>query len=109
LSDGRPLEVKGCTLLDKNNVALFPDSPTERGSRHLKEIIQHNGALLFLVFHPPARYLAPNCETDPKFCQLFRKALASKIDLHAAKFRTTLSDDQLVVEYTGQIPAKPLP
>jgi len=47
--DGMPLEVKGVTLV-KKELALFPDAPTERGTRHVQEIIENNGAILFLVF-----------------------------------------------------------
>ncbi len=73
LEDGRPLEVKGCTLM-KDSIALFPDAPTERGTRHVLEIARHRGALLFLVFHPPVRELRPNCEMDPKFCEAMKTA-----------------------------------
>jgi len=31
------VEVKGVTLVD-NNIALFPDAPTKRGARHVKEL-----------------------------------------------------------------------
>ncbi len=47
--DSVPLEVKGCTLVI-NNVALFPDAPTKRGTRHVMEIIHHKGIILFLIF-----------------------------------------------------------
>ena len=42
--DGILLEVKGCSLV-KDGVALFPDAPTERGTRHVEEIIKHNGII----------------------------------------------------------------
>lgn len=33
------IEVKGCSLVE-NGVAMFPDAPTERGRRHLEELIK---------------------------------------------------------------------
>ena len=47
--DGVPLEVKGCSLVI-DGLGLFPDAPTERGTRHVNEIIEHEGIILFLVF-----------------------------------------------------------
>ena len=46
--DNAPLEVKDVSLV-RDGIALFPDAPTERGARHVKEIIEHNGIILFLV------------------------------------------------------------
>jgi sugar fermentation stimulation protein A len=63
--DTVPLEVKGVTLV-KDEVAFFPDAPTERGARHVKEIIEHNGVILFLIFRQ-AKSFRPNSEMDPKF------------------------------------------
>ena len=50
--DGIPLEVKGCSLVI-NGLALFPDAPTERGTRHVEEIIKYKGMILFLASSPP--------------------------------------------------------
>ncbi len=63
--DNVPLEVKGCSLV-RDGLALFPDAPTERGTRHVEEIIKHNGIILFLILRK-ARSFAPNKETDTKF------------------------------------------
>ena len=65
------LEVKECTLVRKG-VALFPDSPTERGSRHVLELINakkegFNASILFLVLRGDATEFSPNWDTDPKF------------------------------------------
>ena len=108
LEDGRPLEVKGCTLM-KKGIALFPDAPTERGRRHLLELARQKGALLFLVFHPPARELRPNCETDPRFCKAMKEALSSGVEARAVKLRTRLVGRRLVVEELGEIPVEFVP
>ncbi|MFX0028773.1 MAG: DNA/RNA nuclease SfsA, partial [Candidatus Hermodarchaeota archaeon] len=50
----------------RNNIALFPDAPTKRGARHVREIIENNGNILFLVFRK-AKTFVPNWEMDPKF------------------------------------------
>lgn len=77
---GKPwlLEVKSCTLV-KRGVALFPDAPTERGQRHVKELISasNNGfrtCILFLIQRNDARVFSPNYETDEKFGKALRMA-----------------------------------
>ena len=70
--DRVPLEVKGVTLVEKG-IALFPDAPTERGARHVKEIVEHNGIILFLVFRR-AKSFMPNLEMDPKFSERLSEA-----------------------------------
>jgi sugar fermentation stimulation protein A len=77
--DNTPLEVKGVSLV-KNGLALFPDAPTKRGRRHVKEIIQHNGVLLFLILRNAEKF-APNGETDPKFATLLSNARKSGIPI----------------------------
>jgi len=72
LIDSTPLEVKGVSLV-KNGLALFPDAPTKRGRRHVREIIKHKGMLLFLILRNAEKF-APNADTDPKFAQLLSKA-----------------------------------
>ncbi len=70
--DGVPLEVKGVSLV-KDGLSLFPDAPTERGARHVKEIIEHNGIILLLIVRR-AESFAPNWEMDPKFSKRLSEA-----------------------------------
>lgn len=72
LLDNIPLEVKGASLV-RDKLALFPDAPTERGRRHVEEIIKHNGILLFLILRE-AEEFSPNAETDPKFAEKLSEA-----------------------------------
>ena len=57
------VEVKGVTLEDRG-AALFPDAPTERGIRHLKELeaclaAGYGAALLLVIQMKGVRYFAP--------------------------------------------------
>ena len=96
--DGVPLEVKGVTLV-KEDLALFPDAPTERGTRHVQEIIDNNGMLLFLVFRKATRF-KPNFETDPKFYNKLSEARKKNIKI----FVVQLSFDGKTIYYNGTIP-----
>lgn len=64
-------EVKGVTL-EKENVVMFPDAPTERGVKHIKELIDaaENGFdayILFIIQMSGVKYLIPNYETHREF------------------------------------------
>jgi len=96
--DGVPLEVKGVTLV-KGDVALFPDAPTERGTRHVQEIIDNNGMLLFLVFRKASRF-KPNFETDPKFSEKLSEAREKNIKINVVQ----LSFDGKTIYFDGTIP-----
>jgi sugar fermentation stimulation protein A len=71
--DGRDIyvEVKSCTLFE-NGVAMFPDSVTERGKRHLLELAEmaRNGIrsiMLFIVHYPHVQWFMPDFHTDYDF------------------------------------------
>ena len=98
LLDDIPLEVKGVTLM-KDGMALFPDAPTERGTRHVKEIIENQGKLLFLIFRD-AKFFGPNFETDPKFSKNLSEARAKGIQIITAR----ISFDGSQLYYEGSMP-----
>lgn len=87
------LEVKGVTL-EKNGVCRFPDAPTQRGARHLRELIfakeqGYDAAVLFVIQMAPVRYLAPNDETDPEFGKALREAVAKGVAVLAVDCMVT--------------------
>ena len=72
------LEVKGCTL-EKNGVVMFPDAPTERGVKHVKELIKakkegYGAYILILVQMCGVKYFVPNWDTHPAFGEALREA-----------------------------------
>lgn len=98
LLDDVPLEVKGVTLV-KECIALFPDAPTERGARHVREIIEHNGIIFFLIFRK-ARCFSPNLEMDPKFSKNLSEARKKGIKILAVQ----ISFDGKIIFYKNKIP-----
>lgn len=79
------LEVKGVTL-EENGFCRFPDAPTERGTKHLQELIdaRKNGywaGVLFLVQMNGMKSFSPNDETDPEFGKSLRMAAASGVEI----------------------------
>ena len=80
VKDGRQcfLEVKGVTL-ENQGVCAFPDAPTERGVKHLRELteLRRQGrcaAVLFLVQMKGVHAFSPNDGTDPAFGAALREA-----------------------------------
>ena len=72
------LEIKGCTL-ERNGIGFFPDAPTTRGSKHLKELVEatkegYHSMLGFVIQMDGVDMVYPNVETDPDFAQSFDDA-----------------------------------
>ncbi|WP_425425448.1 DNA/RNA nuclease SfsA [endosymbiont 'TC1' of Trimyema compressum] len=78
------VEVKGVTLVDDKQVALFPDdAPTERGSKHIETLIELKEAgyqcVIFLIQHPLVCSFTPNSGQDLKFANLVTKAIKAGV------------------------------
>lgn len=81
------LEVKGVTL-EENGETRFPDAPTERGRKHLLELIevknQGKGAgVLFLIQMEDVNYFTPNDDTDKAFGDALRLAYKNGVNIFA--------------------------
>jgi sugar fermentation stimulation protein A len=84
------LEVKSCTLI-RDGVALFPDAPTKRGSRHLRTLTrgltQGRSAVFFLIQRPDVNSFRPNMETDPDFAANLKEANREGVEVYAYSSR----------------------
>ena len=81
------LEVKSCTLV-KDGVAMFPDAETERGRRHVRDLVKakkegYRACVLFIVQRTDAHVFAPNDETDPEFGKVLRDATVERVEVYA--------------------------
>lgn len=91
------VEVKGVTLFDNAGMAYFPDAPTVRGAKHLRELIAarqagYDAGVCFVIQRDNVCGLAPNDETDPAFGQALREASAAGVRITAALCRVTPED-----------------
>lgn len=76
-------EVKGVTL-ENNHVAMFPDAPTERGVKHLKELSDavrngYEAYVFFVVQMKNCKYFTPNAATHPEFASALKTAAESGV------------------------------
>ena len=81
------IEVKGVTL-ERDNVAAFPDAPSERAVKHVEELIEACGQgyeayLIFVVQMETISRVEPNWSTQPAFGQALRKARSAGVHLLA--------------------------
>jgi sugar fermentation stimulation protein A len=96
------LEVKGCTLVEEG-LAKFPDAPTERGKRHVEELIGAkskgmNSAVLFLITREDALIFAPNWVMDPAFSGVLSQAQQKGVKVTAYSFKNILKGNELEIK-----------
>jgi len=91
--DGRRMyvEVKGCTL-EEDGVARFPDAPTARGSKHVRELARLAGEgcrciILIVIQMKGVHVFRPNHRTDPAFAEALRSAEAAGVEILAVDCR----------------------
>jgi sugar fermentation stimulation protein A len=73
------VEVKNVTLKSEDNWAEFPDAVTERGQKHLKELMSlkeqgHSAEILFIIQRNDITKFRPAESIDPEYASLLRKA-----------------------------------
>lgn len=97
------IEVKGVTL-ENDGIASFPDAPTERGVKHINELIKaknegYNSYILFVVQMSGMRYLVPNDTTHNAFGDALR--LANSCGVYVLAYECSVTPNSL--EITGEI------
>ena len=81
------LEVKGCTL-ETDDIARFPDAPTERGVKHINELIEcknlgFEAYILFVIQMKGIKHFEPNDITHKAFGDALRRAEKSGVKILA--------------------------
>ena len=94
------IEVKGVTL-ENDNIVSFPDAPTERGARHVGELIEcikdgYEAYIIFVVQMKNVLYFTPNEDHDPAFAKVLRKAQQEGVNIIAAD--CFVSDCEMIIE-----------
>ena len=99
------IEVKGVTL-ENGNVVSFPDAPTERGTRHVSELIEciNEGLeayIIFVVQMKDVLYFEPNEAHDPEFAAILKKAKREGVNIIAVD--CFVSEDELFIKDLVQV------
>ncbi len=93
------IEVKGVTL-EENNIVRFPDAPTERGIKHLCELMHaaadgYEAYLLLVIQMKDVRYFEPNRETHPAFGETLKAA--SDAGVHILAYDCAVTEDSIKI------------
>jgi len=102
------IEVKSATLVEGGR-ALFPDAPTERGARHLRELLAWSrgggrAAVVFVVQRSDAFALSPHAGNDPGFAAALRDASRAGVRVLAYTCRVTRAGISLARRIPVRIP-----
>ncbi|NIM58043.1 MAG: DNA/RNA nuclease SfsA [Candidatus Aminicenantes bacterium] len=81
------LEVKSAVLRE-GEYAMYPDCPSLRGQKHIKEITVHvrkggKGIILFMAALPEVDAFKPNKSADPELYRLLKEAHSSGVEVRA--------------------------
>ena len=94
------IEVKGVTL-ESDNIARFPDAPTERGVKHLKELIHcmqegYEAYLLLVIQMKGVDRFEPNWETHREFGETLQEA--ERAGVHILAYDCLVEPDRMEIQ-----------
>ena len=94
-NDSQPpiyVEVKSVTLA-QGKVALFPDTVTTRGQKHLRELMallpEAKSVMLYFINRGDCDSFAPGDRYDPEYGNLLREAMAAGLEILPYRFEIT--------------------
>ena len=93
------VETKSATLV-RGGMALFPDAPTTRGTKHVRTLMKavdegHGAAVVFVVQRDDATCLSPNRDGDPEFISALEEAQRKGVGVYAYGCRVTMDEISL--------------
>lgn len=97
------VEVKNTTWTN-GTMALFPDTETTRGQKHLRELIgilpEAKAVMLYFINRGDCDRFAPGDSKDPKYGELFRQAIAAGVKILPCSFEVSPEG----IRYLGVVP-----
>ncbi|MCO4798054.1 MAG: DNA/RNA nuclease SfsA [Colwelliaceae bacterium] len=104
------IEVKSVTLLE-NEQGYFPDAKTERGQKHLRELIDvveqgNRAVLLFAVLHSGISSVQAATHIDEKYAQLLTLAKQKGVEIIAYKADFKQNDEGVIITVEKQVMVK---
>lgn len=100
------VEVKSITLVE-HGIGYFPDAPTERGRKHLKELLKikkegHRAAAVFVVQRNDAQSVKPHDDADPEFGETLQNVFNQGVEVYA--YRCQVDPQEIVIH--DEIPVR---
>jgi len=100
------IEVKGVTLEDKG-IVRFPDAPTERGVKHVRELCDcikdgYEAYIIFVIQMKDVIHFEPNSETHKEFAEVLKEA--KKQGVHIIAVECEVNENSIdIVDYVKVI------
>jgi sugar fermentation stimulation protein A len=96
------VETKSVTLVT-DGLAQFPDAPTDRGRKHLSELIKvrargDRAAVVFVIQRADALQFTPHNQADPLFATTLQQAAAAGVEIYAFTCHVSLQAISLAAE-----------
>lgn len=94
------IEVKGVTL-EIDGVSMFPDAPTERGTKHVLEMIEavkegYTGTIFFLIQMKGPKSFRSNWEMDKNFSEAVK--LANEKGINILAYDSIVTENSIVLD-----------
>jgi len=95
------IEVKCVTLVDEKGVGHFPDAPSERASKHLRELMvlsrksKTKCFVFFILQNPLGKGVTPKDDTDPLFGKTLRQTVKTKVHVEAFRAEVDLKGSEI--------------
>ncbi len=87
------VEVKGVTL-EENGIAMFPDAPTERGVKHLRELCEcvkcgYSAYIVFVIKMKGVHTFTPNRKTHKEFADALTECQKRSVNIVCVDCKVT--------------------
>jgi sugar fermentation stimulation protein A len=94
------VEIKNVTLKGNKSDAIFPDAVTNRGRKHLEDLITikksgNRATMFFLVQREDVICFRPAYDIDPKYCKKLKEAYDSGVEILV--YQTSLSPKEIKI------------
>ena len=95
-------EIKGVTL-EEEGIVMFPDAPTERGIKHIKELCEcvkngYEGYIFFIIQMEQCKYFTTNKATHIEFAEALKKASECGVNIKAMNCNVTKDELRILKE-----------
>jgi sugar fermentation stimulation protein A len=94
------VEVKNVTLINDDDQCLFPDAVSERGQKHLRELLLlkekgHRAVMLFIVQREDCSFFKIDNSIDQIYCDLLKEVIAKGVEILV--YQCKLTPEEIVV------------
>lgn len=97
------VEVKNVTLLEEDGHGYFPDAVTDRGRKHLLELVSmvaagHRAVLFFCVSHTGIHAVSPAAHIDAKYAETLKQVMAQGVEVLA--YAVDISTESMQISHS---------